>query len=93
MPSVIATLKVREDKIEEAKTLFKELAADSLKKEPGTVAYVPHQKSDDPTSFVFYEKYASDAAFAEHGKNLASVGKKFAGVLAGAPEIVRMEEI
>ena len=93
MPSVIATIKVREDKIEEAKSLFKELAANTLKNESGTLAYVPHQTKDAPTTFVFYEKYESDEAFAIHGKNLAAVGKQFAGVMAGPPEIVHMEEV
>ena len=93
MPSVIATIKVKEDKIEEAKALFKELAANTLKNESGTLAYVPHQTKDTPTTFVFYEKYESDEAFAIHGKNLAAKAKSFAGVLAGAPEIVKLEEI
>ncbi len=93
MPSVIATIKVKEDKVDEAKALFKKLASDTLKKESGTLAYVPHQTKDAPTTFVFYEKYESDEAFAIHGKNLAAVGKEFAGVMAGPPEIVHMEEL
>jgi len=93
MPSVVATLKVKEDKIEEAKTFLKQLSADALAKEPGTLIYTVHQRKDDPTTFVFYEKYASDAAFAEHGENLKSAGAGFAGILAGAPEIVILEEV
>jgi quinol monooxygenase YgiN len=93
MPSVIATIKVKDDKIEEAKSFLKQLAADTLAKEKGTLAYLPHQKKDDPTTFVFYEKYASDADFATHGKNLAGVGKQFAALVAGPPQIVVLEEI
>ena len=93
MPSVIATIKVKEDKIEEAKTFLKELAAKTLANESGTQVYTPHQRKDDPTTFVFYEKYESDEAFAIHGKNLASAGKGFAGILAGPPEIVMLEEV
>jgi quinol monooxygenase YgiN len=93
MPSVVATIQVKEDKIEEAKSFLKQLAADTLAKEPGTLAYTCHQRRDAPTTFVFYEKYESDAAFAEHGANLKAVGASFAGILAGAPEIVILEEI
>lgn len=93
MPSVVATLKVKDDKIDEAKKFLSELSAETLKKEPGTLAYTVHQKKDDPTTFVFYEKYKDDAAFAEHGKNLAAHGPGFAAILAGRPEIVVLEEL
>ena len=93
MPTVIATLKVKEDKIEEAKGLFKQLAADTLANEAGTLTYLPLQQTDAPATFVFYERYTSDEALAIHGKNLAAAAKNFAGVLAGPPEIVKLEEI
>ena len=93
MPCVVANLKVKEDKIEEAKSFLKQLASDALAKEPGTLVYSVHQRKDDPTAFVFYEKYESDAALAEHSKNLKSAGAGFAAILAGAPEIVLLDEI
>ena len=93
MPSVIATIKVKEDKVEDAKRFLKQLAADTLAKEKGTLAYLLHQRKDDPTTFVFYEKYASDADLALHGKNLASVGAQFASLIAGRPDIVYLEEV
>lgn len=93
MPSVVANLTVKEDKIEEAKKFLKELSESVLRDESGTVAYVVHQRKDDPTKFVFYEKYENDEAFAIHGKNLASQGAGFAAILAGRPEIVVLEEV
>lgn len=93
MPSVIANLKVKEDKIEEAKAFLTELAKDTLASESGTLAYTVHQRTDDPTAFVFYEKYENEEAFKIHGKNLASKGAGFAGILAGAPEIIMIEEV
>jgi quinol monooxygenase YgiN len=93
MPSIVATIQVKADKIEEAKGFLKGLAAGVLADEPGTLAYVCHQRKDDPTRFVIYEKYASDEAFAVHGKNLAVKGKEFASILAGAPEIVMLQEV
>lgn len=93
MPSVIANLKVKEDKIDEAKAALKQLAEETLEAEEGTLAYTVHQRKDDPTAFVFYEKYADDEAFKIHGKNLASKGAVFAGILAGAPEVIMIEEV
>ncbi|MEM7409594.1 MAG: antibiotic biosynthesis monooxygenase [Myxococcota bacterium] len=93
MPSVVATIKVQEDKIEEAKAFMKQLASDTLASESGTQVYTPHQRQDDPTTFVFYEKYENAEAFAIHGKNLAAKGKEFGALLAGPPEIVMLEEL
>lgn len=93
MPSVVATLKVKEDKIEEARAFLKQLAADTLANESGTLAYVFHQQKDDPAAFVAYEKYESDEAFALHSKNLASKGAGFASIMAGPPKIVVLEEL
>ena len=93
MPSVVATIHVKEDKVEEAKRFLRQLAADVLAKEAGTKVYLPHQSKGDPRTFVFYEKYESDEALAIHGKNLAAVGKEFGALLAGAPEIVYLEEL
>ncbi|MBW2290750.1 MAG: antibiotic biosynthesis monooxygenase [Deltaproteobacteria bacterium] len=93
MPSVIANLKVKQDKIEEAKTFLTQLAKESLANESGTLVYTVHQRKDDPASFVFYEKYESEEAFNIHGKNLASKGAGFAGILAGPPEIILIEEV
>jgi quinol monooxygenase YgiN len=93
MPSVIATLRVQDGKAEEAKQAFRELAATVRENEPGTLAYVPHQRADDPNTFIFYEKYESQEAFQTHGANLAKAGAKLAGVLAGRPEIVFLEEV
>ena len=93
MPSVIANLKVKQDKIEDAKKFLKELSKETLANESGTLVYAVHQRKDDPSTFVFYEKYESDEAFKIHGKNLASKGADFAGILAGAPEIIMIEEV
>ena len=93
MPSVFATVKVKQDKIEEARAFLKQLAADTLANEPGTLAYVFHQQKDDPTAFVAYEKYASDEAFKLHSKNLAAKGAGFAAILAGPPKIVMLDEL
>jgi len=93
MPSVIATIKVKEDKVEEARNFLKTLAEETLANEPGTLVYAPHQHKDDPATFTFYEKYENEEAFAIHSKNLASKNSDFAGILAGRPEITFVEEL
>jgi quinol monooxygenase YgiN len=93
MPSVIATIKVKQDKVDEARKFLADLARSVQQDEPGTLAYVAHQRKDDPTTFVFYEKYADDEAFATHGANLRKVGAQFATLLDGAPDIVLVEEL
>ena len=94
MPTVIATLKVKEDKLDEAKKALRELcAAVTDGSEPGTLVYQCHQQTDEPATFVFYEKYADDAAFKAHGKGLPAKSAGLAGVLAGAPQVVTLEEI
>jgi quinol monooxygenase YgiN len=93
MPSLIATIKVNADKVDEAKEFFKELAASTLASEEGTLNYTWHQKQGEPDTFIVYEKYADAEALKIHSGNLAQHGAKFAGLLAGRPEIVAMEEI
>ena len=93
MPSVIATLKVKADKIDEARSFLRTLAANVRANEPATLAYVFHQRKDDPTVFVAYEKYESDEAFKQHGQNLRTQGAGFAAVLDGRPEIVLLDEL
>ena len=93
MPSVVATLKIKEGSTEDAKALLKELAAHAHANEPGTQAYAVHQRKDDPSVFIVYEKYESDEAFKTHGAHVASVGARFAAVLDGRPDIVLLDEI
>ena len=93
MPSVIAYIKVKDDKISEAREFLGKLARDTVANEKGTLAYVAHQRKDDPTTVVFYEKYDYDAAFAGHGENLKAHGKSFAAIMAGPPEILFLDEL
>jgi quinol monooxygenase YgiN len=93
VPTILATLKVKKDKIEEAKEGFRKLAALVKANEPGTQAYVFHQRKDDPSTFIVYEKYANDEAFKKHGENLRANGAVLAGVMDGRPEITFLDEV
>jgi len=93
MACVVATVKAKEDKLEEAKAFFKRLAAEVKANEPGTLVYAFHQRRDDPLTFVVYEKYESDEAFAVHSRNLAAKAADFMAVLSGRPDVVLLDEI
>jgi len=93
MSSLIATIRVHKEKIEEAKGFLKELADQVRREEPGTLAYVVHQRKDEPNAFVVYEKYESKEAFKAHQENLGQHAARFGSLLAGPPELVRVEEI
>jgi quinol monooxygenase YgiN len=93
MASVVATVKVKEEKLEEAKAFFEKLTAEVKANEPGTLAYVFHQRREDPLTFVVYEKYESDEALAVHSQNLAAKGADFVAVMSDAPDIVVLDEV
>jgi len=93
--TVIAKLKVSAGK-EDA---FRQAAAKMIEhvkaNEAGTLKYILHRSTSDPTEFVFYEVYADQGAFAAHGGSEAM--QQFFGavgaLLAGRPEISMYEEL
>lgn len=63
---LVVRLQAQEGNEERAAQLMTELAAAS-NAEPGCEAYVPCRETEDPRSFVIYERYRDKAAFEEHG--------------------------
>ena len=63
--------------------------------EPGTVTYILHRSTADPTVFAFYEVYADGDAFTAHSSSdrMRQFGRGLAGVLDGQAEIAMYEEI
>jgi quinol monooxygenase YgiN len=68
--SIIATVKIQEGKMEEAKTALRKIVPRVKESEPGTLVYQPHTVKENPNIIVFYEKYADGDAFKAHGANL-----------------------
>lgn len=96
MPSVIAKLTVNEDKIDEFKAAASEMVAAVKANEKGrTLMYTLAQSHSAPAEFYFIEAYADDDAASEHTKteHMKAFGGKLAGVLAGRPEIIRLNTI
>jgi quinol monooxygenase YgiN len=78
--TLIATLKVREGKMEEAIEVLKEVVPKVKEAEPGCLVYIPHtvKGRKDKNTIIFYEKYKDDEAFKIHSAN---VGKSLAKLL------------
>jgi quinol monooxygenase YgiN len=96
MNRVIAKLTVQEGKEDEFKAAGAEMVAAVKANEAGrTLMYTLTQNKKAPTEFFFMECYADDDAVAEHGKtaHMAAFGGKIGGLLAGRPEITRLDTV
>lgn len=62
---LMARLKVKADKIEEAKAAALAIVEPS-RNEPGCINYDVHQTLDDPTVFLWHETWANQKAIDEH---------------------------
>lgn len=78
--TLIATLKVREGKMEEAIEVLKEIVPKVKEAEPGCLVYIPHtvKGRKNKNTIIFYEKYKDDEALNIH---TANVGKSLAKLL------------
>jgi quinol monooxygenase YgiN len=95
MVTVIATLKVKAGSEAALEKAAREMIAHVKANEPGTLTYVLHRSTGDPTEFVFYEVYADQGALAAHGGS-EQMQKFFGfagGLLDGRPEIKMYEQI
>ena len=77
--TLIATIKVKEGKMEEVKEALKEIVPKIKGSEPGCLEYIPHtvKGPKEKNTIIFYEKYEDDKALKTHmanlGKNMAKV--------------------
>jgi quinol monooxygenase YgiN len=93
MVAVIAKLKVAPGKEAEFEKTMLGLAAEVHKKEPGNKLYTLCK--DDAGQYLMLELYDSAEALAAHGQSehFKASGAKFAGLMAGRPEIQRLAVI
>ncbi|MBA57868.1 MAG: antibiotic biosynthesis monooxygenase [Gammaproteobacteria bacterium] len=86
---IVATLKIKPEKIKEFESTFKELMNIVSKKEPGNNYYELHRSREEEGTYVVMEQYVDQAALDAHGKSdeFKSTSAKLGGCLAGAPEI------
>jgi quinol monooxygenase YgiN len=94
MISLIAKIPVKEGKMEEAISVFKELMV-QVAKEEGTLSYTINQGKSIPNTLVVIERYKDKAALDAHSSTpyFKAFLPKSAAFMAGRPEITVMEEI
>jgi len=63
--TVVAKVKARADRIEQVKQELLALV-EPTRQEPGCIDYVLHQSADDPSVFLFYENWRSQADLDTH---------------------------
>ena len=93
--TVIAKLKVKSGSENLFEQEAQKLIAHVKANEPGTLTYTLNRSTSDPTTYVIYEIYADEAAFATHGGS-APMQEFFSAVgtlLDGRPEIRMYEEL
>jgi quinol monooxygenase YgiN len=85
---VAAKLKAVEGKENELEQEFRKLLPKVLK-DPGTISYIVHRKTDAPNEFLVYEKYESGEALKLHGstEHFKEFSKSIASLLDGHPEV------
>ena len=96
MLNVVAKLTVQEGKEEEFKAAGAEMVAAVKANEAGrTLMYTLGQNKKVSTEFFFMECYADAEAAEAHGKtpHMAAFGAKIGSLLAGRPEVTRLDEI
>ena len=93
MLAVIATLNVAAGKEAEFETAMLGLAEQVRANEPGNHLYTLCKNAEG--KYVVMELYEDADALAAHGASdhFKAAGAKFAGVMAGAPDIQRLEVI
>ena len=95
MPTVIAVLKVKEGKMNEAVKVLRALIPQVRKAERGTITYVPRtiEGIKEKNSILFYEKYKDNTALQTHGANLAKSLAKLMPLLDPGMDIKLCNEI
>ena len=92
MIALLARLNVAEGKEKEFEEVMLGLAAEVRANEPGNQLYTLVK---DDEGYAVMELYTDDEALAAHGSSdhFKAAGAKFAGLMAGRPDIKRFEVI
>jgi quinol monooxygenase YgiN len=94
--TIIARIKIKEGKEDDALAALKTMAEGVEANEPGTLAYVIHKSMDDPSEIVFFEMYTDDEASKAHstGDSMKAFQAGFADIFdVSAVKIERLERV
>ena len=95
MVCVLATLKVKEEKISEFEELFIELTGQVRSNEEGNIFYQIAKDREQENTYVVLEHYNDQDSVDAHGKSdhFRAVGAKIGACLDGAPIIKYLDSV
>ncbi|MBY9015452.1 MAG: antibiotic biosynthesis monooxygenase [Candidatus Lokiarchaeota archaeon] len=95
MVTIIATVEVKDGKMEEAIKLLKEIVPKIKSSEPGTLEYIPHtiKGGKFKNTIIFYEKYENEEAFKTHRGNQAKIAAELAPLMKPGMDLKTCFEI
>ncbi|MBL8383820.1 MAG: antibiotic biosynthesis monooxygenase [Burkholderiales bacterium] len=94
MQSIVATIKAKAGQEAQFQAVALELVAAVRANEPGCLLYTLSQ-GEAPSTFVFMERYADEAALAAHRgtEHFKRLGRAMGAFMDGPPSIMRMVEL
>ncbi len=93
MITLIATLRVKPGKMNEAIEVLKEAVPRIRAAEPGCLEYAPHTVSGEESMLIIYEKYRDKEALQTHSANLVSSLEKLLPLLEPGMDIKTCREV
>ena len=93
MISLIATIKVKEGKMDEAIEALKEAVPKIKESESGCLEYIPHTVKGLENTIIFYEKYRDKEALKVHNNNLPKSLANFLPLLEPGMDVKTCFEI
>jgi len=93
MVTLIATLKVKGGKMDEAVKVLREIAPRIKEAEPGCLIYIPHRVRGEDNTIIFYEKYRDEEALKVHSSNVPKSLEKLMPLLEPGLDIKTCYEI
>lgn len=94
MVGLVAKVKVKEGRMEEALGLFRDLLKD-VRNEPGTLSYTINRDPAEPNVIYVLERYQDDAALKAHMStpHFGAFFARMGSLLDGNPEMRVLEEV
>jgi quinol monooxygenase YgiN len=91
--SIVATLKAKAGQEEQFQAAALKLVAAVRANEPGCLLYTL-SKGEQPSTFVFMERYASEEAMQAHRatEHFKTLGRAMGAFMDGPPSVLRMVE-
>jgi quinol monooxygenase YgiN len=93
MITLIAKVKVKEGKMDEAGKVLKEIVPKIKEAEPGCLDYIPHTVRGEDNTIIFYEKYRDKEALKVHSGNVQKSLEKLLPLLEPGMDVKTCYEI